>query len=393
MTATSEWQDENAERSRRLVLHGFLFARLAGLAQLVVSLLVWSRWDEEPVLTYVWAGIVFAETTLLGWDSLRHGRVRRRGAAFDVTVASVLLVLSAWQAPGTGFHPWSFLWPFSFVVAVAAGVAFTRLGAVVALTAVLATGYVVATMLFRQGTLANIPQDLITYFGIAIVSWGLVRELQRLGRALDDARRRELAKQIELSTERERTRHLSDLHDHVLQTLETLARGTFVDDERVQAQIAREALWLRRLVEGEPVGRPSHPGDLAAALADVVEQRTLDGLRVDLHTARLRELLPADVTQAMAGAVAEALTNVRKHSGVSHAVVRATPEDDGVTVSVLDQGSGFDPSTVSGGLGLRDSIHGRINQVGGRVRLDTTPGAGTYLELWVPATQQEGNTP
>jgi len=51
---------------------------------------------------------------------------------------------------------------------------------------------------------------------------------------------------------------------------------------------------------------------------------------------------------------------------------------------VLDHGSGFDPATQPEGMGLTESIRGRVAESGGTVLIDTAPGAGTYLEITMP---------
>jgi len=54
-------------------------------------------------------------------------------------------------------------------------------------------------------------------------------------------------------------------------------------------------------------------------------------------------------------------------------------------VMVIDSGSGFVEQSVGGDrLGLRQSIRGRIEGVGGSVQVWTTPGVGTSVSLTVP---------
>jgi hypothetical protein len=50
---------------------------------------------------------------------------------------------------------------------------------------------------------------------------------------------------------RERKRAYRDLHDGVLQTLEALNRRGMVTDSWARSEIAREAVWLRRLISDE----------------------------------------------------------------------------------------------------------------------------------------------
>ncbi len=127
----------------------------------------------------------------------------------------------------------------------------------------------------------------------------------------------------------------------------------------------------------------------------MARRKTRIGLNVELNTVGLRDAAPSgglepEVVEAVTDAVHEALTNVAKHAGVDSAVVRAFSADGRVVVSVLDQGCGFDPSSVVGGLGLEKSIRARLAAVGGEARIDSQPRAGTYVELSVPARGSEG---
>jgi signal transduction histidine kinase len=92
----------------------------------------------------------------------------------------------------------------------------------------------------------------------------------------------------------------------------------------------------------------------------------------------------------LADAAHEALTNVVKHAGVDRAVVRAATVDDGTRVTVRDHGQGFDPAAVQADatgarFGVRQSIKARMADAGGTAVVDSSPGRGTRVELWVPA--------
>jgi signal transduction histidine kinase len=65
-------------------------------------------------------------------------------------------------------------------------------------------------------------------------------------------------------------------------------------------------------------------------------------------------------------------------------VLRVGAEPGVLTLSVVDQGRGFDPSVEHRGIGLAESIRGRIAEIGGTVLIDSSPGAGTYIEITVP---------
>jgi len=88
---------------------------------------------------------------------------------------------------------------------------------------------------------------------------------------------------------------------------------------------------------------------------------------------------------ALVQAAREAMINAAKHASVPEFSVYAEVEADQVTVFVRDRGRGFDPDGVSADRhGLADSIRGRMERNGGEVRLRTSPGEGTEVQLYMP---------
>jgi hypothetical protein len=93
-------------------------------------------------------------------------------------------------------------------------------------------------------------------------------------------------------------------------------------------------------------------------------------------------LVPADVADAFAGAVAEALENVVRYAGTQRAAVILRDEDNIVRVTVADDGRGFEPALVSGmGFGLREDLQGRMAAAQGSSAVHSRPGAGTEVHL------------
>ncbi len=80
-----------------------------------------------------------------------------------------------------------------------------------------------------------------------------------------------------------------------------------------------------------------------------------------------RALTPRSEVQLLR-VVQEALTNVRKHAGARHAAVSLNADDGVVTLTVADDGSGFDPGRLEAaldhGFGL-GSMRERVELVGG----------------------------
>jgi signal transduction histidine kinase len=84
--------------------------------------------------------------------------------------------------------------------------------------------------------------------------------------------------------------------------------------------------------------------------------------------------------------IQEALTNVRKHSGATSAVVRVTESDSGTTFVVEDDGHGFDQDGSPAdrdGFGLY-TMHERMALLNGSLTIDSAPGRGTRVIALVP---------
>ncbi len=83
-------------------------------------------------------------------------------------------------------------------------------------------------------------------------------------------------------------------------------------------------------------------------------------------------------------AVEEALSNVYRHAGASRVELSlGIKERKWLTISVEDNGRGFDTELIKPGLGL-DSIAGRVDQAGGSWEIESAPGEGTRLSVLLP---------
>lgn len=181
----------------------------------------------------------------------------------------------------------------------------------------------------------------------------------------------------EVSAARAREEVARTLHDGVLQTLAVIERRA-TDSElgRLARDQERE---LRAYIAGL---RPD--ADLRVSLHGAARRfESTFGGRVQLAIADDVTSPDGDRTEAIAGAVNEALTNAGKHGGAHNVTVFVEPSDGGLYCSVRDDGSGFDPSGASEGMGLSRSIRGRIEELGGRVEVDSRPGGPTEVQMWI----------
>jgi signal transduction histidine kinase len=98
----------------------------------------------------------------------------------------------------------------------------------------------------------------------------------------------------------------------------------------------------------------------------------------------------ADAALCLYRIAQEALHNVVKHSGGTTAKVELTRHDGHLRLVIADDGAGFDPQAArtNGSLGLV-SMSERARFVGGRLALESRPGAGTQVEVRVPIAEAE----
>ena len=83
-----------------------------------------------------------------------------------------------------------------------------------------------------------------------------------------------------------------------------------------------------------------------------------------------------------------ALVNVGRHSGARDAKVRLFFGDGDATLTVEDNGGGFDPALASG-FGL-SQLRARAGELGGEVEVVSAPGEGTVVRVWVPTGTDAG---
>ena len=369
-----------------LVLAALLY-RVYGLTHVVVS--VFSGWAgyADP-----WAALAIAAAIVL--ESLIVAAIWANRRRLDALVISLDTAFGA-IALGAGSHvTWAraggvdtnFMYPYTLIASVAIGFAYRRYRYVLGAVAALTTAYLIANLAESHESIAATIPNVLGYLVNTSVAFVFAVYMRRQGLDLDASRVQALARAEALAKERERLRHARMLHDRVLQTLEAMGRGDLIPDADLRARVAVEAAWLRALVGGSD---SEHDDDLLAGLQRLVATHAREGLAVELNTAHLqasdawRPRLTAERTDALVDATHEALTNVSKHSGVSHAVVRAGIAGDELTVSIMDRGCGFDSHQAGRGLGVAGSIHGRLTDVGGRARLDSAPSQGTLVELTV----------
>lgn len=189
------------------------------------------------------------------------------------------------------------------------------------------------------------------------------------------------------------------VHDTVLNDLAFVMDAPDELDERARARLLED---LDTLESGEWMRATAMMPTSAEEQARVRNDFTRlasdfrwRGLTVNVTGAGMGVLeYPPGTGDALLGAIRASLENVLRHAKTDSADIEVVYTPEQLTFMVSDQGAGFDMSEVEPNrLGIRDSILGRIEAVGGHARIWSSPGAGTTVLISVPVRTVEAGRP
>jgi signal transduction histidine kinase/ligand-binding sensor domain-containing protein len=197
--------------------------------------------------------------------------------------------------------------------------------------------------------------------------------------------------------EHERKRVASELHDGLGQDLLLIKNRVtlLASDTRHATPIARELSEIsthtsRALADVRAISHALRPSAIeqvgfTKAVEWMVEQiAETSTTRFSTELENTDGLLAPEMEINMYRIVQEALNNVMKHAGASEVIVGIKRDQDGILISVHDNGKGFDVDGLElpdfGLAGMRE----RAKVLGGSVELRSSPGKGTRVTLHVP---------
>jgi signal transduction histidine kinase len=131
--------------------------------------------------------------------------------------------------------------------------------------------------------------------------------------------------------------------------------------------------------------RPSMLDDLGLVAALRWQAREVtrrSDLKVKMIADEITEDLPDAYRTCLYRVVQEALNNCAKHSRATQVRVVVHREPDGLSVTVQDDGIGFEPGQEKG-MGLL-GMEERVVRLGGQFSVDSKPGSGTVLRIYFP---------
>lgn len=217
----------------------------------------------------------------------------------------------------------------------------------------------------------------------------------------------QLLRQTITAQEEERRRLARELHDETAQTLAALsisldrARDALADAppqtlERVneaRAIAARLLAETRRLIVGLRPAVLDDMGLLPAirwyAESTLGERGVEVTIEADVPTTRL----PDHIETALFRIAQEAMTNIAKHARARHATIALRVDEATVTVSVADDGRGFEVADALGRGGADEAsvglvgIQERVRLLNGRLEITSAPGGGTTVRVTAPVEE------
>jgi signal transduction histidine kinase len=214
------------------------------------------------------------------------------------------------------------------------------------------------------------------------LSQRVARDTMRRVVAAQELERRRLARELHDETGQALTsillglRGLEDVHDEValkatVAEVRDLVRSTLQDVRRLAVELRPKALDDFGLVAA------------LERLTDNFAEQT--GMTVEFVSNLPGDgRFPPEVETALYRLVQESLTNIVKHARAKGVSILLTSTSESVTVVVEDDGVGFEPGRETGdGIGLL-GMRERVGLFGGRVALESRPGAGTTIVAEVP---------
>lgn len=216
------------------------------------------------------------------------------------------------------------------------------------------------------------------------------------------ARQRDLQQKVVMETsiqvqEKEREQIGKELHDNINQILaaaklylDVVMKGD--ESEQDKSEYLEKCLQNLNLAMEEirqlsqSLVAPSLGGiGLDQALRKLLENFPLSAsLKLDLDTVGYREDIRDEGIKLTCYRIAQVqLNNINRHARANSASIRLERIPGRLTLTIRDDGIGFNTNKNSGGIGLRN-IKNRVGFYNGTVQIDSEPGKGCTLTISIP---------
>jgi len=332
------------------------------ILHLVFGLTYWNQVRELPIRSPVWHRLLIV--LVLTFSALGISITAQSG------LGGILLLIVA------GLLPW--LLPLVPAMSWLIGQ-----NVLLALTISIIPGVTFVDALLTAGLFLGISLFAFMSSVVALRQHAARDELRKLNSELH-ATQALLAENTRIA---ERVRIARELHDLVghhltaltlnLEVATHLAQGKAL--EHVQQAHSLAKLLLADVREVVSDMREGDKVDLAAALRTLVDGVPEPKIHLDLPS----ELAMTDPlrAQVLLRCAQEMITNSVRHAQARNLWVRLLLHEDGVVMTARDDGRGADKFEAGNGL---NGMNERLRQLGGGLKVESSPGAGFTLHAWLP---------
>ncbi len=222
---------------------------------------------------------------------------------------------------------------------------------------------------------------------------------------------RELAQKQEEATiaileaeERERSRIAADLHDGVGQLLSAALLNLNQVNKYVQngespkegsmenaISLVKDSYNEMREISHQMMPNALLKAGLGYSIREFINKVDNEHLKITLDIVGLSERLEQQTEILLYRCVQEAVNNVIKHAEADKLSIQLVKDQEGISVSIEDNGKGFDAGskTRNEGIGLKN-MRSRVALLKGSLEVDSVVGKGTLLMIFIPIEQQNG---
>ena len=356
--------------------------------------------------------LAFLVALLLNGVVLLVQGARQQVRTWPTLVAPVLVALAVLTLPlaRTGAAPPQDPWvePFILLAAAATVVAWGVELAVAYVVSVTAAYVVIMVCTTAEPDEMALLFDATSRIAFGVVLAVLISLVYKGGRNADQVYADAIAQELQLTRSRSQAEEQERLdrliHDNVMAALLDAGR-TAGPVQRRTRELAQRALDVLAIEERRAQGKGTtmvHTllDDLLDALSPWRNRVRFNSITPYIRPpGEPRPLIPVETAQALVRAITEAVSNSARHSGTDVTFVTMdggvcpptpiNPEGFFLRFQVVDRGRGFQARSIdSRRLGVRVSILGTVQHVGGTVELDTAPGRGTRVTILWPRDAQ-----
>ncbi len=198
--------------------------------------------------------------------------------------------------------------------------------------------------------------------------------------------------------EKERMRIARDLHDGVSQTISATKVNLMAIEAQISFTDASKKDKFEKIIEMidssfNEVRNISHnmmpfalrEAGLETLIKQMIDNIASDSLTVNLQSNGLEEHFDSNIETVIYRVIQECINNVLKHSKATRLDISLSKDDDGLRITIEDNGVGFDArdSNVLNGIGM-NNIKARVHYLHGQVEFDSSVGNGTVVSIHVP---------